>query len=242
MSDLRLRLAARGLAADPSPEAQAALLRERLRAGLDPQRAELAAYCGHEGARLAWGCRTWGTLPLYQENPKPNPGPDGTLYEFVGVSTDLAPAYALAPWVRGLSRWGAEAQVRAAIAAARVALERWEEQEGLISWEGKPGIRDAAWEWRLLPEDHPKRSPRRAIEAAESWVACPCEEHEVAWSRAGIACAGGGNLVLAWLPIPADVDTHEHNLGQVPRNAAHLAGEAPVREAIQRALIEWSLA
>lgn len=86
--DERLRAAERRALASGSVADEAALLTERLRAGsLTRERLELAAYCGHEAARVAvdpvTGCfgprgeRLWGAL-------------------------------ALEPWVRGLSRWGPE--------------------------------------------------------------------------------------------------------------------------------------
>lgn len=53
-------------------------------------------------------------------------------------------------WVRGLREWGAQACVRAAVAAARVVLPVWE------SWE--PG--------ELAPRGH----PRRAVDATEAWM------------------------------------------------------------------------
>lgn len=60
-----------------------------------------------------------------------------------------------------LARWGKESRVRAAVAVARAVLPRWEARCG-----------DDA-------------TPRRAIEAAEVWLACPCEKHARIADRAG---------------------------------------------------------
>jgi len=56
VSDARLRALARQALASGTPEARAALLRERLRAGeLTLARVELAAYCGDEAALIVDG-------------------------------------------------------------------------------------------------------------------------------------------------------------------------------------------
>ncbi|MCA8920349.1 MAG: hypothetical protein KDD82_00995 [Planctomycetes bacterium] len=56
MSDDRLLASKRAWERSKSPADEAAYLRERVRAGeLDPARLELAAYCGHDAARLAHG-------------------------------------------------------------------------------------------------------------------------------------------------------------------------------------------
>lgn len=60
-----------------------------------------------------------------------------------------------------LARWGKEARVRATLAIARAVLPRWEARCG----------------------DDP--APRRALEAAECWLACPCEKHARIADRAG---------------------------------------------------------
>ena len=57
MSDTRLRELERRWKETGSPDDEAAYLLERVRVGdLTQERLELAAYCGHEGARRAYGC------------------------------------------------------------------------------------------------------------------------------------------------------------------------------------------
>lgn len=210
-ADLRLRTAGRALAADPSPEAQGALIRERLRAGdLSQERVELAAYCGHEGARFAID---------------PECGAFGLHNEWLTGALDLL------AWLRGLSRWEG-AQVRAAMAAARVALEVAAER---AKFDGRP-----------IERIHAElRAAGRAIEAAEAWAACPCEEHWNAWHEAFV---NAGHLL--WLPFPLfpghlrselRAAFEEERPAEGIAEAARLAGEPAVREAIQRALVEWTL-
>lgn len=235
MTDARLRAAERTAATDASPEAQAALLRERLRAGtLDPARLELAAYCGHEGAREALGLDPWGGFPRYAEDPPPFTAQDGSRYEFVAVQTDLAPAYALRPWVAGLARWGDEALTRAAVAAARVALPVWEQAVG-----PNPGL-----------------ERRAALDAAESLLAqtAPDPIDPFARQRAWLDAINPSTytfrthaltperfLMWAWLTwMPAPSVTPTRRASEIAA-AAQVAGEQPVREAIQHALCAWAL-
>lgn len=157
MSDQRLRELERA-ASHGDPVDRAAVLREKCRAGLLTQeRVELAAYCGDPGARLV------------EEWP-----PDDGLYHapvYVdsvdacnGSRPNAACAYCaeFREWVSGLSLWGFDTLIRAASAATTVGLPVWEEEHDVTSY----------------PADDPDAySPRRAIEAVEAWVVCPCEEH-----------------------------------------------------------------
>lgn len=121
MTDQRLRRLEREVAASPSLESEAALLRERLRAGaLSLERLELAAYCGHEAALDVVG-RTCDRI---------HPGcPHGDLclccgcHEGVPLGVDdcwrgKRMHVLVSDFVAGLSRWGAGVQTMAAIAAA----------------------------------------------------------------------------------------------------------------------------
>jgi hypothetical protein len=67
-------------------------------------------------------------------------------------------------WVRGLGYWGKEAVVRAAVAAARPLLPRWEARQ---------------------PDE---LRPAEALAAADAWVACPCETHAARALAAAQAC------------------------------------------------------
>ena len=85
----------------------------------------------------------------------------------------------------------------------------------------------------------PPRALRHAIEAAEAWVNCPCEEHRKAcWE-----IVGPGPLLPLWSTAPATMAAHgTDKLTQLPGaavEAAGVIGEQTVREAICTALIEW---
>lgn len=97
MSDERLRELERRWKESAAVVDEAAYLRELLRTGvLSHDQLSLAAYCGHAAAELVLG-------------------------------TDAPPAPSnLVEWARGLFKWGKEAGVRAAIAAARHRLPDWE--------------------------------------------------------------------------------------------------------------------
>jgi len=163
-------------------------------------RVEMGAYCGDEGARLALSCvdphpcgcwRPTGTAPPCKHSE-------------------------LGPWARALSRWGQAVHVRAAVAAARVALPAWRSYHD-------PGT----------------HRPRLAIEAAEAWLADPCEERLRAWQQAMT------HRTPLWTPFPVHDDERHglaHDYPDCVQMSARLAGEAPVREAIQSALIGWALA
>jgi hypothetical protein len=129
----------------------------------------------------------------------------------------------LEAFLRGLERWADAGPTRgwvlarAAVAAARVALDVDPTQWSEIS------------RWKLT---------RRAIEAAEAWLACPSEERWTAWHVAFVDAAH-----LAWLPAPAaerSLDRTRRTIDSI-RAAAALASEAAVRAAIRDALVAFAL-
>lgn len=160
----------------------------------------------------------------------------------------------LSAWLAGLSRWGKEATDRAAVAAARVAAEQSAMcPTGGGAWHAAPHggcFCGYGWDAHRNPDKNPRlHDAIRAIEAAEAYLACPGEERwtrsgEALWTAWHEAYVNAGHL--AWLPFPVGRlpgQTHgaDHNC-EVPQHAARLpAGEAPVGEAIQRALIAWAL-
>jgi hypothetical protein len=221
-------------------------------------RVELAAYAGSEAARAAVGAPILVAPAL---PPLPCPGSEGSWHAaphgacFCGYGYDahvnpdknprLARELGLGAFLRGLSLWADVGPapgwvlVRAAVAAARVALPEWEIQNVDEFDYQEPG---GAWRSASVVGD----APRRAIEAAEAWLACPCEEHLGAWHDACVA-QDGNALVPVWVPYPnihdyfgqrrgCALDAHERIAA-----ASHLAGEAPVLNAIRSSLIEWSL-
>lgn len=208
---------------------------------------ELAAYCGDEAAREAIGPRVvkrrngltccCGSDEETAEHGYY--GVEGYTHNFthacdyaeVECGCDFTevdeewwptrPPAALAPWLSGLSRWGPHVLVRAAVAAARVALPVWAERECGEGHNPDLSICQLA------------QPPLRAIEAAEAWLACPCEEHRWKWAD---AWAGGTD----WFSAPEWLPGTIQGAGESIQDAAHLAGEPAVRAAICTALIEWA--
>lgn len=115
---------------------------------------ELAAYCGDEAARVLVPVRL-----TRQTVDKPLHWSPGAR-EFVESGGILVPCD-FGAWVRGLSRYGREACVRAAVAAARAVIADWERGSRPV---------EALW-----------HGPQ-ATEAAERWLADPSEANEDAWA------------------------------------------------------------
>jgi len=133
----------------------------------------------------------------------------------------------LVGWARGLERWGKEVCVRAAIAAARAVLPGWEEQQ------------DGKFRAHKRGEMDPR--PRQAIEAAEAWVLCPCDEHREECGRRGTTQTAG-QLVAFSIGVPgARPDEIQRTLPVVLAAAVEIAGEQAVRDAIKAELIPWAL-
>jgi hypothetical protein len=224
MSDARLRELERRAAHDP--DARPALLLERVRAGaLTRERVEVADYCGDRVARDALG--------------------GGVRH---APASDFLP---LANWVSGLSRWGPEVQVRAALAAAEVVHRQHVERFPCRDYVNRFGcdVLDAGG--HPLTHgfcgdcDHLNAEQRRVLDACRAWLDCQCDEHAAAWLKAWFEAAWADAQWLPWVRH----EGYPNYTGpvvvadQTPQvlAAAREAGEAPVREAIQRALISWAL-
>lgn len=235
MTDQRLRRLERDAAASPSPESEAALLRERLRAGtLSLERLELAAYCGHEAALDVVG-RTCDRI---------HPGcPHGDLclccgcHEGVPLGVDdcwrgKRMHVLVSDFAAGLSRWGPAVQVRAAVAAARAALA-WRSAD-LDLWPDSPGF---LW-----------GPANRAVEAAERWLQNPTADmlpQNLPREFPLLTNAGDTRCffqLLCCLPSAQHGwNTEANGALEAVRESAALAGELAVRSAIQSALITWAL-
>lgn len=83
------------------------------------------------------------------------------------------------------------------------------------------------------------KAPWAAIQAAEAWLACPCEEHLDAWGGL-IPVQGSGDPWWAAIYYAATWPDGDP-AGAAIADAARLAGEAPVRAAITRDLTAWAL-
>jgi hypothetical protein len=245
MTDVRLRDAERR-ALSGSVEDQARALTERLRAGtLTRERLELAAYVGHEAAATAAG---WTGHHVLDRGPHSMVKASDFFASQGGLTQEWGRSWrqvfaagleearaqaALSSWLSGLSRWSdigpapGWVLVRAAVAAARVAHKA---AKRAASGPGGQSMSALAAREALRAS---LRSAIAAVEAAEKWLACPCEEH---WTARHVAYVEASHL--AWLPPPGqDAERHRDAI----RHAARLAGESPVLNAIRSSLIEWSL-
>lgn len=192
-------------------------LTERLRCGdLTRSQVELAAYCGHEAARVVLGwCRF---------------APDNDACTHCrhcgnGRVSHHPETLGLADWLRGLGWWWG-ALLRAAVAAARVALETFECKHEDEDERG-------CWDCQNTGYDNAEgKAAERAIEAAEAWIGWPSVRRAMAWDRAHFSAAAYG---CGWTPQRAG--GHRGSCLWCSR----LAGEQPVREAICAALTEWAL-
>lgn len=232
MSDAATRAKER---ATDDPQAEVAVLAARLRDGsLTRDRLELAAYCGHAGAREALGevmCS----------------GCDGNGLEFgmcsdpeccdqdhvrecsecvgSGTSPRPGPPADLGDWLRGLERWP-HGLLRAVVAAGKATLPC------SCCGGGHPSCqRDCLGEVEALS------AISLALDGDMSGVAIlPLPENggsglRYHLRRLGVACKVP-SLRLRHSPQTARWCCEE---------SARLAGEQPVREAICAALIEWAL-
>lgn len=125
------------------------------------------------------------------------------------------PMAALSAWAQHLFEWGQGACVRAALAAARVAL----------------AAEDAG----------AQGDPSAALGAAEAWLACPCPSHyreaEAFNARRGELPAWAWQTVTAAHCAPRACWHHVQAISA----AAQVAGEAAVRAAVRDALVAWAL-
>lgn len=207
MADHRLRSLERDLATG-DPGARARLLRERLRAGtLELERAQLAAWLGDPDAREALGPGGYEAFaaPLREVTRR-----------VVGDLQTESASVSLAIWVAALERWGAPACVRAAIAAARLALP---------TIEGKAYLGPAA-----------RSAARDALRAAEAWARCPCDAH---------AEAGHGAWSDAVWEATSSASPDPHGARNAAVRVARWAGGETsvdaVRDAVRAELVPWAL-
>src|SRR5690606_34574053 len=137
----------------------------------------------------------------------------------------------LPAWLRGIERWGQDALVRAAVAAAR---EAWPELHRACQGCGTAWRPFANRPWRC---DCGKAWA--AIEAAEACLACRCEAHR----RQAIQSARRVVVTAPWAAAAgrALVDQRGEWVEDVSCAARVLGDEARVRAAICRALIPVAL-
>jgi hypothetical protein len=218
---------------DPCPACLGLSRRERL---------ELAAYCGDEAARETTGWDPARCIPPPAVRSGRWAGHRGP-FVGEGVMTSCllhGDGWSLDSWLAGLAaRWPQGVMVRAAVAAGRVALEVWEPRSCRVC-RGRGGA----------PGGHGhyvNEGPRRALEAAEAWLACPCEEHEpyheaVDFGDYDDATSTWSTPQWATGACKATWSTNAGNAGILGiESAARLTSEAEVRKAICDALIAWSI-
>jgi hypothetical protein len=144
MSDEALRALERAYLESRSPADEASWLTARERSGkLSRVHLELAAFCGHPAARLALG----GAAP--REEPD------------------------IRRWCAALERYGPEASVRAAHAAALSVVRLWDERpDPAVAYLGEA-------------------CPGEQLAAVAEWIECPCEYH-VEEALRTLPVSGGG--------------------------------------------------
>lgn len=140
--------------------------------------------------------------------------------------------------VSGLSRWGREAQVRAAVAAANPVLRRI-----------KPGG-VGGQSFTLQQADRARyKAAVAAIEAAEAWLACQCEAHRLALVKSA-STPDGGLMDDPWRRMVEVIDASivgycgrvsSGFFAEVVGAFARLTSPEAVRSAIQRALVAHAL-
>lgn len=121
-------------------------------------------------------------------------------------------------WARKLFDWGHAACVRAAVAGARRVLAGWT----------AIGVGD------------PDADPRRAIETAEAWLACPCPRH---YAEAEAFNLRKGLPGWAWQTVTSSHCAPRscwHHV-QALQEAAGVVGDEAVRAAVREALVGWAV-
>ena len=228
----------------------ARLLVVRMRAGeLTRAHVELAAYCGHEGARLVTPEEPWefcDSPPLdtwlkgLRSTAKPLPNVQGKGERECPAPCKNGQRLHIS---QATGSWGMHSEhacvtchgtgrvpytvpasryvmALAAVAAARVAL-----------------VADAASYSRRYPASAVPGlvlfPQTRAADAAERWLREPTAEHEQAWEDAVSRVTGHDRLNVIAVRAPRQV---------APSAEVQLAGVDAAREAISAALIKWALA
>lgn len=235
MSDTKLRNLQRIHQIQGDPESAAAVLRERLRQGaLSLERVALASYLGDASARIvlpdAEGdrCKVVGCgfpLRMHPLFPVPN--------AWMRICSPGVP-WSFDAWVKGLALNGQETMVRAAVAAARVVSQPIDTAAGPQCRICERGIE--VW---LGPDESPcKCRYLEAIEAAEAWLTCPCDEHQEVWRLCNVE-AGYPFAELDWIPPACNVAAVSRE--ETIRRCAKLTTEDTIRAAIRNTLIPWAL-
>jgi hypothetical protein len=210
-------------------------------------RVELAAYAGSEAARAA--CPD-AERPMKASTFAPHERHEAFSGFISGLSrwSDISPGGPCAPACWGPNEAGERVHadgcrsfvrgwvlILASVAAARVAHKA---ARRAASGPGGQSMSALAAREALRAS---LRSAIAAIEAAEKWLACPCEEHE----RAVVSASGGSpGSRITFYEGPAILLRSwgiKEQWEQAVFRASELAGESPVLNAIRSSLIEWSL-
>lgn len=175
-------------------------------------RVEAAAHCNDEAARLALGwtvaSRSWHGADEARTTWR-----DASGSTRVGADADLP----IETWAQGLSRWGRDVTVRAALAAS-----------GMLA--GSP------------VNDDERRAQDEVMDAARAWLACPCDAHSEEWWHR-YRGATDWRAEPSWLLSPAasHADGWATLCVVAIEQTAQEEGPEAVREAIRSALVPWLL-
>ena len=235
MSDRRTRELERA-AASGDPEARAAWLGARLRAGdLEEERLALAAWLGDPGARLALGCEPEAERAspaalvrgLARWGREPGRGDDSAALARPDWRDQLFPRAALALARVACAGRGLPGPAQAALTAA----EAWIEHPRLGT-AATAGAAAAA----LVPPHAPPPAPEAAL--------CALAAYHCSAARGSVITIVRLLRAAAQLPL----SQAKHAVSEVGEPAAHMAsvavaraGEEAVLDALRAALIPWLL-
>lgn len=217
-------------AASGGHEERAALLRQRLRAGvLDGPRIDLLAYCGDRAAQELLECR-WCREHMHSP-PQITPA-----LRDCPLCGDTLPAQVLGDFVYGLLRWGHLTLIRGALVVAEVTLPspRWYTRQ-------PPGLRVTP----LYSTYDGRRAGRVCLGLVEAYLENPCE---VTRAACDVGPWEGGQLAYAPEPdfcrdLLREVVVGDGLPGAYVREVCHDAcqweDEHKLGEAVRQALRKW---
>ena len=255
MPDVYRRALERDAAAG-DPQAGVKVLRERMRSGkVTEDQLELAAYCGHEAARVLVCPFTFTIDDCEWEVPGQYPPvTEHDLDEHCVIRcsrrSSLVSPFKDRGWLHGLLHWSHALLVRAAVIAAEAALPVWERQNDFIYVDIlhhrfcvlKTAVHGGGGD--CLTASHRKRGlgPRLAIRAAHAWLSCPCDEHQEQAREARQLLGATRRFSDApHLAITGDYQQTYLAIGRDEMSAVCLTNGPTIRKAVCEDLIKMAL-
>lgn len=230
MSDTKLRDLERRWKETGSVQDEAAYLLERMRAGdLSRERLDLAAYCGHEGARQAIGDAS--PPPLVGGTPESS---ERSVYE----------------WAHGLARFGKEVLVRAALAGALRIRDAWDNTYDRTPWRDQAASAyNAAQAWLNCPCSAHADNVRQVIAPASRLVLRRTTESPDPWLLFAAPAVDAARCVVD--DAANEAGACYRAVSRAAKVLAHQGGRdhqtdfalenAEVLATVSRSLVEWAL-